>query len=74
MWAPGGGRALLALSEDRADLAAACRAWVEAIRRGGLTPVTVETVSGEPVHRTPVEDLLREAGFSLTPSGLRLYQ
>lgn len=74
LWAPGGGRALLALSEDHADLAPACRAWVEAIRRGGLTPVTVETVSGEPVHRTPVEDLLREAGFSLTPTGLRLYQ
>jgi hypothetical protein len=74
LWVPSGGRSLLAFSRDTGDLSAACRALVDTLRAGGLTPVTVETVSGDAVHRTELEDLLREAGFSLTPSGLRLYQ
>ncbi|MDN6428465.1 MAG: hypothetical protein L0J79_01335, partial [Propionibacterium sp.] len=73
LWLPRGGRDVLAFSADAENLRAAAGALVEALRAAGLIPFAVETVSGEPLRRTPMESVLRAVGFSLTPSGARLY-
>ena len=73
LWLPGAGRSLLTFTVEETDLRAASVALVEALGRGGGGVVSVETVDGVPVSRSPMGEILHAAGFSRTPSGLRLH-
>ncbi len=69
-----GGRSLLTWTDDPARLGSAARALAEATHRGGLGTVTVERADGEAVlgSDAPVRSALSDAGFVLTPRGLKL--
>ena len=73
LWLPGAGRSLLTFTVEETDLRAASVALVEALGRGGGGVMSVETVDGVPVSRSPMGEILHAAGFSRTPSGLRLH-
>lgn len=67
-----GGRSLLSFTDDPAALAAGARALAETVRGGALGRVTVQRADGESALSGPVADALTDAGFALTPRGLRL--
>ncbi len=73
VWMGRGGRSVLTFTSDRETLGRAAQALADTLIRGGLAPLTVETVDGTPVHSTSVAPALRDAGFVETPRGLRLY-
>lgn len=69
-----GGKTLLTSSEDPDLLRAAAAALADAVRRGSLGRLTVEKVDGGQLLGSdhPVVPALEEAGFHLTPRGLRM--
>ncbi len=69
-----GGRTLLSWTEDSAVLARAARALADAVHAGALGKLTVEKIDGAGVLGSdhPLADAMAEAGFLLTPRGLRL--
>ena len=69
-----GGRTLLTFSDDPRLLAAAATALADAVRRGSLGRITVEKADGGQLLGSghPVVPALEEAGFHLTPRGLRM--
>lgn len=68
-----GGRTLLSFTEERGALAPAARALAMSVQRGQLGRLTVERADGEHVFgSTHVSEALQEAGFRMTPQGLRL--
>ena len=69
-----GGRTLLSWSEEAEVLALGARALADAVHAGALGRLTVEKVDGEAVLGAdhPLARALAEAGFRLTPRGLRL--
>ena len=69
-----GGRTLLTFSDDPRLLAAAATALADAVRRGSLGRITVEKADGGQLLGSghPVIPALEEAGFHLTPRGLRM--
>ena len=69
-----GGRTLLTWSVDDAPLRVAAKALAEAVRRGSLGRLTVEKADGGRLLGSdhPVVAALEEAGFHLTPRGLRI--
>jgi len=68
-----GGKTLLSFSTDDDDLGRAAAGVAETVRSGGLGKLVVERADGESVHDGgPLASALAEAGFRLTPRGLRL--
>ena len=69
-----GGRTLLSYSADPVDLRAAADALALAVREGALGALTVRSADGDPVLGSdqPLAAALAEAGFHVTPRGLRI--
>ncbi|GIL25941.1 Lhr family helicase [Actinocatenispora comari] len=67
-----GGRTILSYVDTPETLLAAARALADAVRSGALGALAVQRADGEPVTATPLSAALTEAGFRLTPRGLRL--
>ncbi|HET9648521.1 MAG TPA: ATP-dependent helicase [Microlunatus sp.] len=68
-----GGRTLLSFTDDPSVLGPAAAALAGSVTRGLLGKLTVERADGEHVFGSaPVSDALQEAGFKMTPQGLRL--
>jgi ATP-dependent Lhr-like helicase len=70
-----GGRTLLTWSEDPDLLRPAVETLSTAVRRGSLGRLTVEKADGAQLLRsgsTPLREALQDAGFVVTPKGLRL--
>ena len=68
-----GGKTLLSFTEDAVRLAPAADALARAVRLGQLGKLTVERADGGHVFgAAPVSEALQQAGFRMTPQGLRL--
>ena len=67
-----GGKSLLTWSEEDAALQPAADALVLAVRDGALGRMTVERVDGAHSLGGRLSAVLEQAGFSVTPRGLRL--
>jgi ATP-dependent Lhr-like helicase len=68
-----GGRTLLSFTDDPAVLGPAAAALAGSVTRGLLGKLTVERADGEHVFGSaPVSAALTDAGFKMTPQGLRL--
>ena len=69
-----GGKTLLTHAEDPGLLRSAAAALADAVRRGSLGRLTVEKADGGQLLGSghPVVAALEEAGFHLTPRGLRI--
>lgn len=69
-----GGKTMLCWADDPATLQAAADALALAVREGALGRLTVEKADGAPVLGSdhPLVAALSEAGFHMTPRGLRL--
>jgi ATP-dependent Lhr-like helicase len=68
-----GGKTLLSFTEDSARLRPAAAALASSVRQGLLGKLTVERADGGHVFGSAgVSDALQEAGFRMTPQGLRL--
>jgi ATP-dependent Lhr-like helicase len=67
-----GGRSLLSFTPDRAELAAAAEALAGAVHEGWLGSLAVERTDGVGSLGGELADVLTEAGFRVTPKGLRL--
>ncbi len=73
LYAEKGGRSLLALTEDPAELRSGVIALADAARAGTAGALAIERVDGAPIaFDSPVGAALSEAGFVRTPKGLRL--
>ena len=66
-----GGRSLLSFTDNGEAVHAAAEALSRAVKRYGLSRLTIEQVNAEPVHTTPIAKILEQAGFRVTPKGLR---
>jgi ATP-dependent Lhr-like helicase len=68
-----GGKTLLSFTEDPQQLAPAAAALARAVQQGHLGKLTVERADGGHVFGSAhVSAALQEAGFRMTPQGLRL--
>src|SRR5699024_5727218 len=69
-----GGRSLLSWGEDEDTLERAARGLADSVRRGALGRLTVQRADGTAVlgSADPLAGALTEAGFTMTPRGLRL--
>ncbi|MGW4522753.1 DEAD/DEAH box helicase [Amycolatopsis sp. NPDC004378] len=67
-----GGRSLLSFTEERQPLSDAAQALSAAVREGWLGQLAVQRADGEQALTSELAEVLREAGFRATPSGLRL--
>jgi ATP-dependent Lhr-like helicase len=68
-----GGKTLLSFTEDPARLAPAAAALARSVRQGALGKLTVERADGVHVFGSAhVSEALQQAGFRMTPQGLRL--
>ncbi|GAA4899199.1 ATP-dependent Lhr-like helicase [Stackebrandtia albiflava] len=67
-----GGRSLLLFTDDPAVHRQAGRALARAAEDLRLPKLSVEQVDGAPVHESEVVEPLTDAGFRVTPRGLRL--
>ncbi|MHA7985399.1 Lhr family ATP-dependent helicase [Rathayibacter sp. CAU 1779] len=67
-----GGKTTLLFDHDPEVMWPATRALADAIHRGRISTLTIETVGGEFVLGTPFGEALTAAGFMPTPRGLRL--
>jgi len=67
-----GGRSLLSFTTDRAELGAAAQALAGAVHEGWLGSLAVERADGVGSLGSELADVLTEAGFRVTPKGLRL--
>ncbi|WP_375426442.1 ATP-dependent helicase [uncultured Friedmanniella sp.] len=68
-----GGKTLLSFAEDPRLLAPAATALASSVQRGLLGKLSVEKADGGHVFGSPlVSDALQQAGFRMTPQGLRL--
>ena len=72
MYVERGGRSLLSFTEERPLLAEAAGALSTAVREGWLGQLAVQKADGEQALTSELAEVLREAGFRATPSGLRL--
>ncbi|GAA1144695.1 DNA glycosylase AlkZ-like family protein [Nesterenkonia lutea] len=66
-----GGRTLLLFTEDESVMDLISRALVPALRSAKTGRIAVERVNGERILTHPLGQLLRDAGFNSSPSGLR---
>jgi ATP-dependent Lhr-like helicase len=67
-----GGRSLLSFSTERDELVAAAHALAGAVHEGWLGTLAVERADGVGSLGSELADVLTEAGFRVTPKGLRL--
>ncbi|WP_200876478.1 DEAD/DEAH box helicase [Amycolatopsis rifamycinica] len=67
-----GGRSLLSFTEERQALSEAAQALSAAVREGWLGQLSVQRADGEQALTSELAEVLQEAGFRATPSGLRL--
>ncbi|NYF99351.1 ATP-dependent helicase [Janibacter cremeus] len=69
-----GGRTLLTWGDDPGVLGTAAQGLADAVRRGALGRITVHKADGTPVlgSTDPLALALTDAGFTMTPRGLRL--
>jgi ATP-dependent Lhr-like helicase len=67
-----GGRSLLSFTTERDELAAAAQALAGAVHEGWLGSLAVERADGVGSLDSELADVLTEAGFRVTPKGLRL--
>jgi ATP-dependent helicase Lhr and Lhr-like helicase len=68
-----GGKTLLSFSEDSARLAPAAAALARSVQQGLLGKLTVERADGAHIFGSVrVSEALQDAGFRMTPQGLRL--
>jgi ATP-dependent helicase Lhr and Lhr-like helicase len=67
-----GGRSLLSFTTDRAELGAGAQALAGAVHEGWLGSLAVERADGVGSLGSELADVLTEAGFRVTPKGLRL--
>jgi ATP-dependent Lhr-like helicase len=67
-----GGRSLLSFSTERAELVAAAHALAGAVHEGWLGTLAVERADGVGSLGSELAEVLTEAGFRVTPKGLRL--
>ncbi|MDQ7802389.1 DEAD/DEAH box helicase [Amycolatopsis sp. A133] len=67
-----GGRSLLSFTEERPALSEAAKALSAAVREGWLGQLSVQRADGEQALTSELAEVLQEAGFRATPSGLRL--
>ena len=67
-----GGRSMLSFTRDTSSLRTAVQALAGAVAQGWLGSLSVERADGEAARGSPLEGLLREAGFRATPRGLRI--
>lgn len=68
-----GGRTLLSYSDDRETLQRAVDAVALAVHDGLLGRLNVEKADGGSVLDSPLSEALMQAGFRLSPKGLRLH-
>ncbi|MCO1660863.1 Lhr family helicase [Pseudonocardia humida] len=67
-----GGRSLLSFTTERTELAAAAQALAGAVHEGWLGSLAVERTDGVGSLGGELAEVLTEAGFRVTPKGLRL--
>ena len=67
-----GGRSLLSFTDERAELQAAAEALAGAVHEGWLGTLAVERADGVGSLGSAMAEVLTEAGFRVTPKGLRL--
>ncbi|OZM81107.1 ATP-dependent helicase [Pseudonocardia sp. MH-G8] len=67
-----GGRSLLSFSGEREELVAAAHALAGAVHEGWLGSLAVERADGVGSLGSDLAEVLTEAGFRVTPKGLRL--
>jgi len=67
-----GGRSLLSFTDERGELQAAAEALAGAVHEGWLGTLAVERADGVGSLGSALADVLTEAGFRVTPKGLRL--
>ncbi|MHA6781402.1 ATP-dependent helicase [Pseudonocardia saturnea] len=67
-----GGRSLLSFTTDHDELTAAAQALAGAVHEGWLGSLAVERADGVGSLGSELADVLTEAGFRVTPKGLRL--
>ena len=67
-----GGRSLLSFTEDTDTLRAAVGALADAVQRGWLGSLSVQRADGAAATASGLAELLQDAGFRVTPRGLRL--
>ena len=67
-----GGRSLLSFTTDTGELHAAADALAGAVHEGWLGTLAVERADGVGSLGSQLADVLTEAGFRVTPKGLRL--
>ena len=74
LFAERGGRTMLSFTADSDVLTAAAQALAERVRAGRISSMTVTKIDGADVlgDRGPAVQALTDAGFALTPRGLRL--
>ena len=67
-----GGRSLLSFTTERTELVAAAHALAGAVHEGWLGTLAVERADGVGSLGSELAEVLTEAGFRITPKGLRL--
>ena len=67
-----GGRSLLSFTAEHDELTAAAQALAGAVHEGWLGSLAVEKADGVGSLGSELADVLTEAGFRVTPKGLRL--
>ncbi|MFD3747722.1 DEAD/DEAH box helicase [Nocardia sp. NPDC058633] len=67
-----GGKTLLSFTEDIGSRRAAAVALAGLVRDRRVDSLVIDKINGETVHGNLFAEVLVEAGFSMTPSGLRL--
>jgi len=67
-----GGRSLLSFTEDTGRLRAAVGALADAVQQGWLGSLSVQRADGAAATASGLAALLQDAGFRVTPRGLRL--
>jgi ATP-dependent Lhr-like helicase len=67
-----GGRSLLSFTTDEGTLRSAATGIARAVHVGWLAEIAVRRADGEDALTSPLAQVLVDAGFRRTPSGLRL--
>jgi ATP-dependent Lhr-like helicase len=67
-----GGKTLLSFTEDIGLRRTAALALAGLVRDRRVDSLVIDKINGETVHGNLFAEVLVEAGFSMTPSGLRL--